>query len=123
MEGLMRSDVLARDTGGMWPWLGQRVTAVLVLVTIAVHLILTHLFAIGELSFDDIGERLANTAVLVNDVVLLVAVLFHGLNGVRMVVLDYAHLGRGRRAFDALLWVIGIAATVYGIWALWVWVS
>jgi succinate dehydrogenase hydrophobic membrane anchor protein len=123
MEGLMRSDVLARDTGGMWPWLGQRVTAVLVIVTIAVHLILTHLFAIGQLSFDNIGERLANTAVLVNDVVLLVAVLFHGLNGVRMVVLDYAHLGKGRRAFDALLWVIGIAATVYGIWALWVWVS
>jgi succinate dehydrogenase hydrophobic membrane anchor protein len=123
MEGLMTSDVLARDKGGMWPWLGQRVTAVVVIVTIGVHLVLTHLFAIGELSFDNIADRLVNTAVLVNDVLLLLAVMFHALNGVRMVVFDYAHLGRGRRAFDALLWVIGVAASVYGIWALWVWVS
>lgn len=119
----MRNEVLARETGGMWPWLGQRVTAVVVIVTIGVHLVLTHLFAIGELSFDDIGDRLANSAVLVNDVLLLFAVVFHALNGVRMVVFDYAHLGRGRRAFDALLWVIGVAVSIYGIWALWVWVS
>ncbi len=119
----MRTDVLARDKGGMWPWLGQRVTAVVVLVTIGVHLILTHLFAIGELSFDDIAARLANTAVLVNDVLLLLAVTFHALNGVRMVVLDYTRLGKGRRAFDVLLWAVGVAASIYGIWALWVWVS
>ncbi len=119
----MRSDVYARDTGGMWPWLGQRVTAVVVIVTIGVHLVLTHLFAIGELSFDNIADRLANSAVLVNDVLLLFAVVFHALNGVRMVVLDYAQLGTGRRAFDALLWVIGVAASIYGVWALWVWVS
>jgi succinate dehydrogenase hydrophobic membrane anchor protein len=119
----MTSAVLARDRGGMWPWLGQRVTAVVVLVTIGVHLILTHLFAIGELSFDDIADRLANVAVLVNDVLLLLAVTFHALNGVRMVVFDYTDLGRGRRIFDAALWVIGVALSVYGIWALWVWVS
>jgi succinate dehydrogenase / fumarate reductase cytochrome b subunit len=108
----------------MWPWLGQRVTAVLVLVTIAVHLILTHYIAIGELSFADIGRRLGVTAVLVNDVVLLVAVVFHALNGVRMVVLDYG-LGSAasRRVFGAVLWIVGVAAVVYGIWALWVWVS
>ncbi len=34
----MRTEVLERNRGGMWPWLGQRVTAVLVLVTIMVHL-------------------------------------------------------------------------------------
>jgi succinate dehydrogenase / fumarate reductase cytochrome b subunit len=108
----------------MWPWLGQRVTAVVILVTIIVHLVLTHFVAIGELSFDDIGERLASTAVLVNDVLLLVAVVYHALNGVRMVVLDWGLSGRGaRRGFDAFLWVAGIVAVVYGTWALWVWVS
>jgi succinate dehydrogenase hydrophobic membrane anchor protein len=119
----MRADVIARDRGGMWPWLGQRVTAVVVIVTIMVHVILTHLFAIGELSFDDIGQRLASTAVLVNDLLLLVAAVFHGLNGFRMVVLDYVNPGRGRRAFDAILWLLGIIAVVFGVWALWVWVG
>jgi succinate dehydrogenase / fumarate reductase cytochrome b subunit len=108
----------------MWPWLGQRVTAVVILVTILVHLVLTHFVAIGELSYDDIGERLAMTAVLVNDVLLLVAVTFHALNGVRMVVLDYGFKGAGaRRGLAVVLWLVGILGVVYGIWALWVWVS
>ena len=120
----MRTEVLDRSRGGMWPWLGQRVTAVLVLVTIMIHLILTHYIAIGHLSYSNIGERLAGGAVVVNDVVLLVAVVFHGLNGLRMVVLDWGLAGSGgRRLFDVVLWLVGIAAVVYGIWALWVWVS
>ena len=118
----MRQEVLARDAGGMWPWLGQRVTAVLVMVTIMVHLVLTHLFASVPLTYDDIGDRLASGAVLVNDVVLLFAVLYHGLNGVRMVVLDWGFANAGaRRILDLALWLLGIAAVVYGVWALSVW--
>ena len=120
----MRTETLDRSRGGMWPWLGQRVTAVVIFVTILVHLVLTHYVAIGELSYDNIAERLATGAVLANDVLLLVAVVYHALNGVRMVVLDWGLSGRGvRRGFDAFLWVVGIVAVVYGIWALWVWVS
>ena len=120
----MRTEVLERNRGGMWPWLGQRVTAVLVLVTIMVHLVLTHYVSIGELSFDNIADRLAGGAVLVNDIVLLVAVLYHGLNGLRMVVLDWGLSNvAGRRVFDAVLWLVGVATVIYGIWALWAWVS
>ena len=120
----MRTETLDRSVGGMWAWLGQRVTAVVILVTIMVHLVLTHFVAIGELSYDNIGERLAVTAVLVNDILLLLAVTYHALNGVRMVLLDYGFKGTGaRRGLAAFLWVAGILAVVYGIWALWVWVS
>ena len=120
----MSSEVLERNRGGMWPWLGQRVTAVLVFATIVVHLVLTHYIAIGQLSFDNIGERLAGGVVLVNDVVLLVAVVYHALNGLRMVVLDWGLSNvAGRRVFDIVLWLVGIATVVYGIWALWAWVS
>ena len=120
----MRTEVLESSRGGMWPWLGQRVTAVLVIVTIMIHLVLTHYIAIGHLSYANIGDRLAGGAVVVNDIVLLVAVVFHGLNGVRMVVLDWGlSSSGGRRIFDVVLWLVGIAGIVYGIWALWVWVS
>jgi succinate dehydrogenase cytochrome b556 subunit len=120
----LRTRTVDSSRGGVWPWLGQRVTAVLVLVTIAVHLVLTHYIAIGELSFADIGRRLGATAVLVNDVVLLVAVVYHALNGVRMVVLDYG-LGStiARRGFGVALWIVGVATVGYGVWALWAWVS
>jgi len=120
----VRTETLDRSRGGMWPWLGQRVTAVIIIVTIMVHLVLTHFVAIGELSYANIGERLAGGAVLANDVLLLVAVVYHALNGVRMVLLDWGLSGRGvRRGFDAFLWVLGVVAVIYGIWALWVWVS
>ena len=120
----MRTETLDRSRGGMWPWLSQRVTAVVILVAITVHLVLTHFVAIGQLSYDNIAERLASDAVLFNDVLLLVAVVFHALNGVRMVVLDWGLSGTGaRRGFDAFLWVVGVVAVVYGVWALWVWVS
>ncbi len=120
----MRTEALDKARGGMWPWLGQRVTAVLVIVTILIHLVLTHYVAIGELSFDNIGERLAGRRVLINDIVLLLAVVYHGLNGLRMVVLDWGlSSSGGRKAFDVVLWVVGIAAVIFGIWALWVWVS
>jgi succinate dehydrogenase / fumarate reductase cytochrome b subunit len=120
----LRTQTADGSRGGMWSWLGQRVTAVLVLVTIAVHLILTHYIAIGELSFADIGRRLGVTAVLLNDIVLLVAVVYHALNGVRMVVLDYGLSGAAtRRAFGAALWIVGAVTVGYGVWALWAWVS
>lgn len=120
----LRTEAVDRSRGGMWPWLGQRVTAVVVIVTIMIHLVLTHYIAIGHLSYDNIGTRLAGGAVLANDVVLLLAVVFHALNGVRMVVLDWGLANSGaRRGFDAFLWVVGVAAVVFGIWALWAWVS
>jgi hypothetical protein len=41
-----------------------------------------------------------------------------------MVALDWGLSGAGaRRGFDLFLWVVGVVAIVYGIWALWVWVS
>ena len=120
----LRTAAVDSSRGGMWPWLGQRVTAVLVIVTIMIHLVLTHFVAIGHLSYDNIGERLAAGVVVANDIVLLLAVVFHGLNGLRMVVLDWGLAGSGgRRVFDLVLWLVGIAAVVYGIWALWAWVS
>jgi succinate dehydrogenase hydrophobic anchor subunit len=120
----MRTEALDTARGGMWPWLGQRVTAVLVIVTILIHLVLTHYIAIGHIDYDNIGERLAATAVVVNDMVLLFAVVYHALNGLRMVVLDWGLSGSGgRRVFDIVLWIVGIAAVIFGTWALWVWVS
>ncbi len=120
----MKTQALDSARGGMWPWLGQRVTAVLVIATILVHLVLTHYIAIGHLSYDNIAERLAGGAVLVNDIVLLFAVVYHALNGLRMVVLDWGlSSSGGRRAFDVVLWIVGVAAVIFGIWALWVWVS
>ena len=108
----------------MWAWLFQRITAVLLFVGLAMHLGATHLFAIGDLSYDNIADRLASSVFTVIDVLLLAAVLFHALNGFRMVVLDYWFSERGsRNVLTVVLWLIGVAAFVYGMWALWPWIK
>ena len=122
--GRMRAGVIADSTGGMWAWLFQRVTAVVLIVGLLTHLVATHLFNLGHLSFLNIGDRLGSTFFVVIDVSLLAASIFHGLNGARMIVLDYGLETRAsRRALSLFLWVFGSAVFVYGMWALWPWIS
>ncbi len=115
---------LDESAGGMWAWLFQRITAVVLIIGLLTHLIATHIFGLGHLSYLNIDHRLSSDAFRVVDVSLLAAAIFHGLNGARMVVLDYWLAARaGRRALSAALWALGLATFVYGMWALWPWIS
>lgn len=123
---MVRADIerVGRQKGGMWLWLVQRLTAVFLLFGMMVHLIATHIFAIGELSYDNIGDRLQSVFFIVVDILLLGSVVFHGLNGARMVLLDYFFKERAQRRFlDAFLVAFGLAFFVYGVWALWPWIT
>jgi succinate dehydrogenase hydrophobic membrane anchor protein len=118
----MRAEAISEARGGFWPWLLQRVTAVVLIVGLGIHLVVNHLLNIGELSFESIGGRLAGGFFATVDVVLLGAALLHGLNGLRMVLLDYGFSGEWRRVLDVALWVVGITAFIFGLWALWPWI-
>jgi succinate dehydrogenase cytochrome b556 subunit len=110
--------------GGMWAWLLQRITAGVLLFGLTSHLVATHIIAVGQLSDSNIALRLASTFFVVVDVSLLAAGVFHGLNGVRMVILDYGLRTRSRqRALCGILWLIGVGVFVYGMWALWPWIG
>jgi succinate dehydrogenase hydrophobic anchor subunit len=120
----MHRTVLDQSSGGMWAWLAQRVTAVVLIVGLFTHLVATHVFNLGHLSFLNISDRLGSTFFVVIDVSLLAAAIFHGLNGARMIVLDYWLKTRGSRlALTIGLWVLGSVTFVYGLWALWPWIG
>jgi succinate dehydrogenase / fumarate reductase, cytochrome b subunit len=107
----------------MWLWLLQRVSAVVLLVALITHIVATHLFNLGKLSYDNIGQRLMSGFFITIDILLLAAAVFHGLNGTRMVLLDYWFAERRRRRWlDAALLVVGVAGFAYGLWALWPWI-
>jgi succinate dehydrogenase cytochrome b556 subunit len=108
----------------MWSWLLQRITAVLLIVMLAIHLVFTHILNIGELNYDNIATRLAHAGFVAVDIILLAAGIFHALNGVRMVLMDYWFGSRRRAmALSIVLWAVGIAVMAYGTWALWPWIS
>lgn len=120
----MRAETVSEHRGGMWAWLFQRITAVLLIVMLAIHLIYTHIVGIGDINYDTVGERLAHAGFIVVDIILLAAGIYHALNGLRMVLMDY-WFGSRKRALilSIVLWVVGIVAMVYGTWALWPWMT
>ena len=120
----MRGEAIEGGRGGMWLWLLQRVSAVVLLVALITHLVATHLFNLGKLSYDNIGQRLTSGFFITIDILLLAAAIFHALNGSRMVLLDYWFSeARTRRYLDGALLAFGLAAFGYGLWALWPWIT
>jgi succinate dehydrogenase hydrophobic anchor subunit len=104
---------------GVWGWLLQRVTAVGLIVVAGVHVYVLH-FAGGhaELTAAAASARLDALAYMLVSYSLLAFVLYHGLYGLRSVILDYTTGERAVRVVTAGLWVIGLLAFCYGALAL-----
>ena len=91
----------------VWLWLFQRVTAVLLVVVLGVHLWLANF-----------GQATASLRAILG-VLLLGLALFHGLNGVRTVVLDFNVGTQGRRFVTMILLLVGVASLLFGMHGLW----
>jgi succinate dehydrogenase hydrophobic anchor subunit len=112
---------------GFLAWLLQRVTAVGLVVLLPIHIVINHLANISKVEegilpglvvFSDVAERFESPAYWIVDVLLLSFVLFHGLNGVRNVAIDYGLRGVGAKVFTGALSLVGLAAFAFGIIAL-----
>jgi len=91
----------------VWLWLFQRVSAVLLVVILGVHLWLANF-----------GQA-ASSLRAVLGVVLLGLALFHGLNGVRTVIFDFNIGAQGRKFTTMLLLLLGVVSLLFGMYGLW----
>jgi succinate dehydrogenase / fumarate reductase membrane anchor subunit len=91
----------------VWLWLFQRVTAVLLIVVLGVHLWLANF-----------GQASASLRAIIG-VILLGLALFHGLNGVRTVIFDFNVGVQGRKFATMLLLLLGAASLLFGVYGLW----
>lgn len=89
-------------------WLFQRISAVLLVVLLGVHLWASN-FATDWASLLRAGV----------DVSLLLIALVHGLNGVRTIVLDFGVGAQARKFVSVSLWMLGFAAFLFGMYGLW----
>ncbi len=110
----------ARAVGGLWPWFLQRMTAALLIVFLGAHWGTLHFVLAGRsITFDRVSERLATPLFVFIDSALLALVIYHGLNGISIIVGDFAIGPRAKRAVDWALIIIGLGTFVYGLNALW----
>jgi succinate dehydrogenase cytochrome b556 subunit len=101
-------------------WYAQRITGALLLVLLAAHFWVEHFMSAelrrGDLSYSAIHARIANPTWQFIDIAFLLVALWHGLNGLRNILLDYSRIGP--RAAQALTGVIVIAGTVWAWWGI-----
>ena len=105
---------------GSFPWLMQRVTALMLLVLLTLHFWVTHYANPNEiLDFSVVKIRLQAFLFLVVDFLLLSAALYHGINGMRNIALDFEGGRKMHKYITVLSVVLFIIFMALGTYALW----
>jgi len=104
-------------------WLLQRITALILGAGLLVHFFVLHFANFANkgdrlVTFDMVKERLSQPCWVAFDIVLLACALYHAFNGLRGVVMDYAPGAGARKTWTWVLWLVGLAAFVFGVLAL-----
>lgn len=94
----------------MWSWVAHRITGVAVLFFLYVHVLDTALVRVSPAAYDAVIASYKTPLVNFLEVGLVGAVLFHALNGLRIIAVDF--WGKGTRYQKQMLW------TTVAIWAI-----
>ena len=100
----MSTGTLYRGREGMWSWVLHRITGVAVFLFLFVHVLDTALVRVDPALYDAVIETYKTPIVNLMEVGLVGAVLFHALNGVRIVLIDF--WSKGPKYQRVMLWTI-----------------
>jgi len=107
-------------SGNALLWHAQRVTGALLVVLLVAHFWVEH-FATepllrGELTYEAIEQRIRTPLWQAIDIAFLAVALFHGLNGLRNIVLDYSRIPPPlARAVTGVLTAAGLLWMYWGV--------
>jgi succinate dehydrogenase / fumarate reductase cytochrome b subunit len=86
-----KSDVgtLYKGSPGQWSWLAHRITGVAVILFLFAHVVDTAVVGWGPEAYDRVVSVYHNWAVKLLELGLVAAVLYHAINGVKIMVFDF----------------------------------
>ena len=98
-----------RSQTGAWAWLLHRVTGVGVLVFLLAHIVDTALIGLGPEAYEHALDIYRLPLFKVGEIALVFAVVYHSVNGVRVIIVDF--WDQGTKYHRQLFWasVIGTA--------------
>ena len=97
---------LYRGDPGMWSWVLHRITGATVFFFLFIHVLDTALVRISPQAYDEVISTYKTPIVGLMELGLVAAVLYHALNGVRVILIDF--WAQGPRYQRLMLWTIGI---------------
>ena len=102
----------------LWSWVGQRISALILANGIPVHINPIPL-SDKKISSSFVSERLSHTGWLIFDLLLLLCCVYHGLNGIYSISLDFNPDKKTTKALSLSFLILGITLSIYGILILW----
>jgi succinate dehydrogenase / fumarate reductase cytochrome b subunit len=90
----------------MWSWVLHRITGATVFFFLFIHVLDTALVRISPQAYDEVISTYKTPIVGLMELGLVAAVLYHALNGIRVILIDF--WGQGPRYQRLMLWIIGI---------------
>lgn len=97
-----------RGDPGMWSWVLHRISGATIFFFLFVHVLDTALVRVSPQAYNEVIETYKSPIVGLMEIGLVAAVLFHALNGVRVILIDFWQ--HGPKYQRLMLWVIA------GIW-------
>jgi succinate dehydrogenase / fumarate reductase cytochrome b subunit len=96
---------------GMWAWVLFRISGLVLVFYLFVHIgvISTARFGEGGKTLDSIMKFFESPAAILLDLLLVWAVLYHALNGVRIVLMDF---GIGIKQHKVIFWIVMAIAVI-----------
>ncbi|HEV8563462.1 MAG TPA: succinate dehydrogenase hydrophobic membrane anchor subunit [Actinomycetota bacterium] len=107
-----------RPVGGFefWMWLYMRISGLLLLVLAVGHVLIMHVVdeGVGRVDFGFVATRWASPFWRTWDWLMLLLALTHGINGLRVIVLDYVRPAGVRFAANMIFYVTGLVLFALG---------
>jgi len=110
---------LSAKPQGVWAWILQRITAVLLVFFLGAHLTVLHYVPENmNINFLGVAARFKGLLYVIIDSGLLAVALYHSLNGIRNVLFDFIGYAGKRRALTIVLVLVGLVYLIWGAYAL-----
>ena len=95
---------------GMWSWVLHRISGATIFFFLFVHVLDTSLVRVSPEAYNQVVETYKTPIVGLMEAGLVAAALFHGLNGVRVILIDF--WSEGPRHQRKMLWIVAVVFIV-----------
>src|SRR5271165_5634071 len=97
---------LYRGDPGMWSWVLQRISGATIFFFLFVHVLDTALVRVSPQAYNEVVATYKTPIVGLMEAGLVAAVLYHALNGIRVILIDF--WWKGTRYQRVMLWVVAV---------------
>ena len=97
-----------KKDSGSWAWIFHRITGIALIGYLLLHIYSLSPLAEGEAAFNNKMQTFSSPFFMILEWFLFAFVLFHSLNGIRIVIVDWADGAKYHKQLYKLNWIIGI---------------